>query len=255
MKVIKIGGNVIDNPQALARFEADFVRVPGEKVLVHGGGKVATALSKTLGIETRMVAGRRVTDRQTLDVVTMVYAGLINKNLVAALQGLGCNAIGLSGADCGAILSHKRTAGDVDYGYVGDVDRVNAPGIKALSDAGFTPVFCAITHDGKGTLLNTNADTVASQIAEALAELVDTQLVFCFEKKGVLADPDDDDSVIERMDLQDFERLKAQGTVCGGMLPKLENAFAALRCGVEKVIIASPDFISDPLVPHTEIVL
>lgn len=255
MKVIKIGGNVIDDPQALVKFEADFARIPQRKILVHGGGKIATALSKTLGIETRMIAGRRVTDRRTLDVVTMVYAGLINKNLVAALQAQGCDAIGLSGADCGAILSHKRDTGTVDYGYVGDVDRVNGTGIKALSDAGFTPVFCAITHDGHGTLLNTNADTVASEVAKALAALEETELVFCFEKQGVLSDPSDDDSVIARIDARSFERLKADGTVGGGMLPKLENAFAALRCGVRKVIIASPGYLADPQVPHTEIVL
>lgn len=262
MKVIKIGGNVIDDPQALARFESDFARMPGEKVLVHGGGKLATALSKTLGIETRMVAGRRVTDRQTLDVVTMVYAGLINKNVVAALQAQGCNAIGMSGADAGAILSHRRTTGevdygfvgDVDYGFVGDVDRVDAEGILALSRAGFTPVFCAITHDGQGSLLNTNADTVASEIAKALAARVETELVFCFEKPGVLSDPEDDTSVIARIDAAAFERLRAEGTVSGGMLPKLENAFAALRCGVKKVIIASPAFVASPQVPHTEIV-
>ena len=254
MKVIKIGGNVIDDPQALARFEADFARMPGEKVLVHGGGKLATALSKTLGIETRMVAGRRVTDRQTLDVVTMVYAGLINKNVVAALQAQGCNAIGMSGADAGAILSHRRTTGEVDYGFVGDVDRVDAEGILALSRAGFTPVFCAITHDGQGSLLNTNADTVASEIAKALAARVETELVFCFEKPGVLSDPEDDTSVIARIDAAAFERLRAEGTVSGGMLPKLENAFAALRCGVKKVIIASPAFVASPQVPHTEIV-
>ena len=218
MKVIKIGGNVIDDPQALARFEADFARMPGEKVLVHGGGKLATALSKTLGIETRMVAGRRVTDRQTLDVVTMVYAGLINKNVVAALQAQGCNAIGMSGADAGAILSHRRTTGEVDYGFVGDVDRVDAEGILALSRAGFTPVFCAITHDGQGSLLNTNADTVASEIAKALAARVETELVFCFEKPGVLSDPEDDTSVIARIDAAAFERLRAEGTVSGGML-------------------------------------
>lgn len=254
MKVIKIGGNVIDNAEALAAFEADFARMPGDKVLVHGGGKIATALSKTLGIETKMVAGRRVTDRQTLDVVTMVYAGLINKNVVAALQGLGCNAVGLSGADCGAILSHKRRTGDVDYGYVGDVDKVNGAGIKALADAGFTPVFCAITHDGRGTLLNTNADTVASEVAKALADLTDTELIFCFEKDGVLSDPDDDTSVIPHIDTAEFERLRADGTVSGGMLPKLENAFAAIRSGVKKVIIASPAYIARPDSPHTEIV-
>ena len=254
MKVIKIGGNVIDDPAALAAFQADFARMEGPRVLVHGGGKVATALSQTLGIETKMVAGRRVTDRRTLDVVTMVYAGLINKNVVAALQARGCNAIGLSGADCDAIRSHRRASGEVDYGFVGDVDAVNAVGILALCDAGFTPVFCASTHHGAGTLLNTNADTVAGEIAKALAALTETELVFCFEKDGVLSAPQDDASVIPHIDTPAFARLKAQGTVSGGMLPKLENAFAAIEAGVRRVIIASPAYIARPDAPHTEIV-
>ena len=217
MKVIKIGGNVIDDPAALEKFQADFAS---------------------------MVGGRRVTDRPMLDVVTMVYAGLINKNMVAALQVLGCNAIGMSGADGAAIVSHRRTGGDVDYGYVGDVD------------AGFTPVFCAITYDGKnGTLLNTNADTVASQVAVGMARLTPSELIFCFEKDGVLADPADDSSVIRRIDSVSYQELKADGTVSGGMLPKLENAFGALRSGVERVIITSPAYIADHNAPHTEIVL
>lgn len=255
IKVIKIGGNVIDNASALSAFQKDFARMEGDKILIHGGGKIATQISQKLGIETVMVGGRRVTDRSTLDVVTMVYGGLISKNMVAALQSLGCNAIGLSGADGNAIVSHKRITQDVDYGYVGDVDRVNAANIKKLTDAGFTPVFCAITHDACGTLLNTNADTVASAVACGVAELDDVQLIFCFEKNGVLSDPDDDTSVIPHIDSALYASLKESGVVSGGMLPKLENAFGALRAGVKKVIITSPSYITDPSSPHTEIVL
>ena len=255
IKVIKIGGNVIDDPAALDGFQRDFACMEGSKILIHGGGKIATQISKKLGIETVMVGGRRVTDRPTLDVVTMVYAGLINKNVVAALQSHNCNAIGLSGADADAIVSHKRTGSDVDYGYVGDVDRVNAVNIKKLTDAGFTPVFCAITHDEKGTLLNTNADTVASSVACGVAELDSVELIFCFEKNGVLSDPDDDNSVIANIDTNKYEQLKLSGVVSGGMLPKLENAFSALRSGVKKVIIASPLYITNQNTPHTEIVL
>ena len=254
--VVKIGGNVIDSPEATARFVEAFAALEGPKLLVHGGGKLATRLAAQLGIESRMVDGRRITDRETLDVVTMVYAGLINKRLVAALSAAGCRAIGLSGADGDAVTSVRRAAGAVDYGYVGDIAEggVNVELLRTLLDAGLTPVFSAITCDGRGTLLNTNADTVASEIAKALAARVETELVFCFEKPGVLSDPEDDTSVIARIDAAAFERLRAEGTVSGGMLPKLENAFAALRCGVKKVIIASPAFVASPQVPHTEIV-
>ncbi|MDD4819719.1 MAG: acetylglutamate kinase [Flavobacteriales bacterium] len=255
IKVIKIGGNVIDDSAALESFEKDFARMEGSKILIHGGGKIATQMSKKLGIETLMVEGRRVTDRSTLDVVTMVYGGLISKNVVATLQSLGCNAIGLSGADANAILSHKRSGSKVDYGYVGDVDTVNAGNIKKLTDAGFTPVFCAITHDGKGTLLNTNADTVASSVACGMANLEDVELIFCFEKNGVLSSADDHTSVISNINAEKYSLLKESGVVSGGMLPKLENAFAALRAGVKKVIITSPAYITDSKCPHTEIVL
>ena len=252
--VVKIGGNVIDNPAALKRFLKEFAALEGPKILIHGGGKLATRLAERLELRVQMVDGRRITDKGTLDVVTMVYAGLINKQVVAGLQAAGCNALGLSGADGNAVTARRRNPHPVDYGFVGDVDRVDAEGILALSRAGFTPVFCAITHDGQGSLLNTNADTVASEIAKALAARVETELVFCFEKPGVLSDPEDDTSVIARIDAAAFERLRAEGTVSGGMLPKLENAFAALRCGVKKVIIASPAFVASPQVPHTEIV-
>ena len=255
IKVIKIGGNVIDNTTALEAFQRDFACMEGSKILIHGGGKIATQISQKLGIETVMVGGRRVTDRPTLDVVTMVYAGLINKNVVAALQSHGCNAIGLSGADAGSITSHKRINKDIDYGYVGDVDRVDAAAIKKLTDAGFTPVFCAITHDGNGTLLNTNADTVASSVACGVASLEDVELIFCFEKDGVLSCPDDDTSVIPHIDTAVYASLKESAVISGGMLQKMENAFAALKAGVKKVIITSPAYITDQNAPHTEIVL
>ena len=255
IKVIKIGGNVIDNTTALEAFQRDFACMEGSKILIHGGGKIATQISQKLGIKTVMVGGRRVTDHPTLDVVTMVYAGLINKNVVAALQSYGCNAIGLSGADAGSITSHKRINKDIDYGYVGDVDRVDAAAIKKLTDSGFTPLFCSITHDGNGTLLNTNADTVASSVACGVASLEDVELIFCFEKDGVLSCPDDDTSVIPHIDTAIYASLKESGVISGGMLPKMENAFAALKAGVKKVIITSPAYITDQNAPHTEIVL
>lgn len=257
MKIVKIGGNVIDNPVSLNAFLNDFASLNDDKILVHGGGKIATQISKSLGIETQMVQGRRVTDKATLDVVTMVYAGLINKNIVATLQSIGCDAVGLSGADCGAIQAHKRQMGDIDYGFVGDVDQVNGANIKKLILADFTPVFCAITHDGQGSLLNTNADTIATEVAIAMALGTQrpTELIFCFEKNGVLSDPNDDSSVIQHINSDTYKQLLDSGVISGGMIPKLQNAFAALDRGVAKVIIASPEYITDQNTPHTEIVL
>ena len=255
MKVIKIGGNVIDNPEALKQFQQDFSRIDGPKVLIHGGGKIATRLSEKLGIETKMVGGRRITDKETLDVVTMVYAGLINKQMVAALQALGCNAIGLCGADANVIEAHKRITKDIDYGFVGDVDKANAEQLIKLTQSGFTPVLCAITHDRKGTLLNTNADTIAAETAKSLASLTEVEMIFCFEKDGVLSDPHDDASVIKKIDSALYENLKTNGTISGGMLPKLENAFSLLRAGVKKVIITSPKYLANPTVKHTLVIL
>jgi len=199
--VIKIGGNVIDNAESLDKFLNDFNSLPGDKILVHGGGKVATQLSETLGIEPKLVDGRRITDVETLRVVTMVYGGLINKNIVAQLQRLGNNAIGLTGADGNFIRTKKRPVKTIDYGFVGDIceDSINAENISKLLSAGFTPVFCALTHDGEGQLLNTNADTIASALAVALAKLYDTTLIYCFEKKGVLRDVNDEKSLIEEI--------------------------------------------------------
>ena len=245
LKVIKIGGNVIDNPEALEAFLESFAAVPGAKILVHGGGAIASRTLKRMGIEPIMIDGRRVTDAGTLQVVTAVYAGLINKTIVATLQKYGCNAFGLSGADGNAITSRKRPATPVDYGFVGDIDKVNGGAFDALLAAGFTPVVCAINHDGRGTLLNTNADTIASGIAVAMSKLYDTQLIMCFEKNGVLLDKDDETSVIPAIGKPLFEQLKAEGKVNAGMLPKLKNAFDAIDAGVSKVVIKNSAKLAD----------
>lgn len=243
LNVIKIGGNVIDNSENLYRFLNDFAALEGYKILVHGGGKVATQLSNTLGIESKLVDGRRITDIETLKVVTMVYAGLINKNIVASLQWVGCNAIGLTGADGNFIRAKKRPVKTIDYGFVGDIDKdsINPQNISKLMEAGFIPVFCALTHDGAGQLLNTNADTIASALAVALADMYETTLIYCFEKKGVLQDIDDEDSLIRDIDPARYEELKKQQIIAGGMLPKLDNAFSAIACGVKAVIIGHAD--------------
>lgn len=237
--IIKIGGNVIDNSENLHNFLKDFTALKGNKILVHGGGKVATQLSETLGIEPKMVEGRRITDIETLRVVTMVYGGLINKNIVAQLQKFGANAIGLTGADGNFIRTKKRPVKTIDYGFVGDIDEtsIDNTNIKRLMDGGFTPVFCAITHDGDGQLLNTNADTIASALAVSLAKLYDTTLIYCFEKSGVLKDINDENSLISDIDPPYYEELKQQQIIHSGMLPKLDNAFTAITCGVKAVII------------------
>ena len=228
---------MVEDNDRLRRFLSGFAAAGGRKVLVHGGGRRATAVAARLGVESRMVDGRRITDKDMLEVVTMVYGGLVNKNIVAGLQAIGVNALGLTGADADAVRSHKRPVKDIDYGYVGDVDRVAADRLSTLIEAGITPVMAPLTHDGQGCLLNTNADTIAAETAKALAAMYDVTLVFCFEKKGVLADPDDDDSVIPVITRADYARLAASGTVAGGMLPKLDNAFTALEAGVSRVNI------------------
>lgn len=238
LTIVKVGGAVVEDELQLSQLLKDFSAIEGRKVLVHGGGRKATKMAERLGIETKMVEGRRITDADMLEVVTMVYGGLVNKNLVAKLQANGVNALGLTGADADAIRSHKRPfKNGVDYGFVGDVDKANGEMLGRLIEAGITPVMAPLTHDGEGHILNTNADTIASETAKALADLYDVTLIFSFEKKGVLRNPDDDDSVIATINHADFERYKADGTISGGMLPKIENALSAVDAGVSKVII------------------
>lgn len=244
INVVKIGGNVIDNPDALQSFLKDFAKLEGKKILVHGGGKEATRLSASMGVETVMIEGRRVTDRETLDIVTMVYAGLINKRVVSALQGLGCDAVGLTGADALAIRADRRppvTVGDqlVDYGHVGDISpsNVNTEFLKLLLSNGYTPVFCAICCSPEDGLLNCNADSVASAVARAAATIEPTRLTYCFEKPGVMTDVNDESSVIPLVNASSFQQLKADGIVAAGMIPKIQNALQSASEGVEEVRI------------------
>lgn len=243
LTIVKIGGNVIDNSANLHQFLLDFTALPGKKILVHGGGKIATELGSTLGVEAKMVDGRRITDIETLRVVTMVYAGLINKNMVAQLQAKGCNAIGLTGADGNIIQAVKRPVVTIDYGFVGDIveNSINTATLGSLLNAGLVPVLCAITHDGDGQLLNTNADTIASAVAVGLSPAYETNLVYCFEKKGVLKDVNDETSLVAEIKSTEFEGLKNEGVVSGGMIPKLHNAFEAIQNGVKAVYIGKAD--------------
>ena len=237
LTLIKVGGKIVEEDASLQKLLDDFAELPGRKVLVHGGGRSATRLAEQLGIESRMVNGRRVTDAETLRIVTMVYAGLVNKNIVAGLQARGVNALGLTGADMDVIRSVKRPVRDIDYGFVGDVKQVDASLLGDLIARGVVPVMAPLTHDGAGHLLNTNADTIAGETAKALAELFDVTLVYCFEKKGVLRNEHDEDSVIPFLNYADFLRLTGEGVIQGGMIPKLENAFEALNSGVCEVVI------------------
>nr|WP_294704835.1 acetylglutamate kinase [Prevotella sp.] len=236
--IVKVGGAIVEDNEQLAQLLTNFAAIPGKKVLVHGGGRRATKVAAALGIESKMVNGRRITDAQMLEVVTMVYGGLVNKNLVAKLQAKGVNALGLTGADMDVIHSHKRPVKDgVDFGYVGDVERANGKMLQTLIQEGITPVMAPLTHDGNGNILNTNADTIASETAKALAPYYDVTLIYSFEKKGVLSNPDDDNSVIPVITRSDFEKYQADGTIGGGMIPKIENALAAVDAGVKEVII------------------
>jgi len=239
LSIVKIGGNIVDNPAALDAFLSDFLRMEGRKLLVHGGGVMASKMALQLGIETKMVQGRRITDAETLKLVTMVYAGWINKNIVASLQQIGCNALGLSGADANSIPSVRRSPEPVDFGYVGDPEpeKINSPFLSQLIESNITPVFCAITHDGRGSLLNTNADTVAYSLATALSGEYETTLYYCFEKEGVLRDLNDPQTVIPSMSKLESEEYKKQGVIADGMIPKLDNSFKAIERGVSKVII------------------
>lgn len=236
--IVKVGGAVVEDEAQLTQLLKDFAAIEGKKVLVHGGGRRATKVAAALGIESKMVNGRRITDADMLEVVTMVYGGLVNKNLVARLQAAGVNALGLTGADIDVIRSHKRPIKDgIDFGFVGDVEKANGQMLHTLINAGIIPVMAPLTHDGQGHILNTNADTIAGETAKALAPYYDVTLIYSFEKKGVLSNPDDDNSVISEITREDFERYKADGTVAGGMIPKLDNAFDAIDAGVKRVII------------------
>lgn len=242
--IVKVGGKIVENPDTLNQLLHDFSALPDKKVLVHGGGRTATDMASRLGIETHMVEGRRITDADMLRVVTMVYAGLVNKNVVARLQGCGVNALGLTGADMDVIRSHRRPLKNgIDYGFVGDVDRVDGERLSMLVEAGITPVMAPLTHNGQGDMLNTNADTIAAETAKALANHYDVTLVYCFEHAGVLTNPDDEESVIPLITREKFELLKADGTVSGGMLPKIENSLAAVEAGVKCVVITKADKI------------
>lgn len=244
LTIIKVGGKIVEEAATLHTLLHDFAAIKGNKLLVHGGGRSATRLAEQLGIPVRMVEGRRITDADMLRVVTMVYGGLVNKNIVAGLQALGINALGMTGADMDILRSAKRPAGAVDYGFVGDVKAARGETLARLIHDGIVPVLAPLTHDGSGQLLNTNADTIAGETAKALAPFFDVTLIYCFEKKGVLRDEADDDSVIPQIDKAAFARLKADGTVQGGMIPKLENAFHAIDAGVKEVVITRADALA-----------
>lgn len=237
LTLVKVGGKIVEEENTLKQLLTDFSMIEGHKVLVHGGGRSATKLATQLGIESKMVDGRRITDLETLKVVTMVYGGLVNKNIVAGLQALDVNALGVTGADMNLIRSDKRPVKDVDYGYVGDVKEVNADLLATLINQGVVPVLAPLTHDKKGSMLNTNADTIAGEAAKALAKHFDVTLIFCFEKKGVLMDENDDNSVVPLVDHATFQRYVKEGIIKGGMIPKLENAFQAIDAGVKEVVI------------------
>jgi acetylglutamate kinase len=253
--LIKIGGNIIDNPTELKQFLSDFSQIEGYKVLVHGGGKSATKMAESIGLVPQMIDGRRITDAAMLDVVVMIYAGQINKNIVAQLQSNLTNAMGFSGADGNLILSDKRNHPTINYGFVGDVKKVNTNLLQTLLSSGIVPVFCAITHDGKGQLLNTNADTIASELATALSEVFDVTLNYCFEKPGVLYDAEDDSSVIENINQELYSKLKAEGAIHSGMIPKLDNCFNSLSKGVQKIKIGHHRMLQDKTALYTTITL
>ena len=243
LKIIKIGGNIIDDSQALKLFLSQFAQLEGPKILVHGGGKLATQMAQKMNVPVRMTEGRRITDASTLDIITMVYAGKINKNIVARLQANNCNAIGFSGADGNSIVSEKRPVETIDYGFVGDVKQVNTNTLEVLLNNNITPIFCAITHDKNGQLLNTNADTIASELAIGFAPHFKTELYYCFEKSGVLQDVTNDNSVVENINTKTYKTLIDDGIIADGMLPKLNNCFHAINNNVDKVCIGKPDML------------
>ena len=243
--LVKIGGNIIDNANELQQFLSDFSKIEGYKVLVHGGGKSATKMAKSIGLVPQMIDGRRITDAAMLEVVVMIYAGQINKNIVAQLQGHNTNAMGFSGADGNLIQSDKRNHPTIDYGFVGDVKSVNTPLLSTLLESGIVPVFCAITHDKNGQLLNTNADTIASELAIALSEVYDVTLNYCFEKPGVLYDAEDDSSVIDQINPNLYTKLKEEKAIHSGMIPKLDNCFNSLAKGVQKIRIGHHNMLKN----------
>ena len=241
--IIKVGGKIVEEQDSLAALLDRFSAIEGNKVLIHGGGRSATRMAERLGIESRMVNGRRITDSDTLQVVTMVYGGLVNKTIVAQLQARGVNALGLTGADCNIIKAYKRPVGEVDYGFVGDVDKADGLMLSRLIEQGIVPIVAPLTHDGNGNLLNTNADTMAAETAKALSAHYDTRLIYCFEFPGVMRDPDDADSLIPTITRESYRTLLADGIVSGGMVPKIDNAFNAIDNGVGEVIITRADAI------------
>ncbi len=253
LTVIKIGGNVIDNPAELAAFLAAYAAVNDPKILVHGGGRVASEIGSRMGIEPRYSAGRRITDPETLELVTMVYGGLVSKRIVAGLQAAGCNAIGLSGCDGGAVRAVRRPAGEVDFGLVGDLgpDSINKDLLAGLMRSGLSPVIAPLSYDGQGGMLNTNADTIAREIAIAFASSAEVRLIYCFEKRGLLGDPEDDDSVIPEISEAEARASMADGSISAGMIPKLDNAFAARRQGVSGVLIGSAASLHDLIAGRT----
>ena len=244
LSIVKIGGNIIEDETSLNAFLELFSNLEGKKILVHGGGKRATHMASKLGIESKMINGRRITDADTLEVITMVYGGLVNKNVVAKLQALNTDAIGLTGADVNSIKSDKQPVKEIDFGFVGDVKKVAHNSIDKLIQADFTPVFCAITHDGNGQLLNTNADTIASQVAVGMSNLYDTSIYYCFELNGVLRDINDKNSVVRRIDSKVYKELLEQGIIADGMLPKLENCFDALKNGVNNINMGNTSMLT-----------
>ena len=241
--VIKVGGKIVEESESLGNLLDRFAAVEGHKVLIHGGGRSATRIAEKLGIESHMVDGRRITDSDTLQVVTMVYGGLVNKNIVAQLQARGVNALGLTGADCNIIKAHKRPVKTIDYGFVGDVEQADGAMLAKLVEQGITPIVAPLTHDGKGNLLNTNADTMAAETAKALAGHYDVTLIYCFEFPGVMRDPEDAESLIPTITRESYSELLANGIVSGGMIPKIDNAFNAIENGVKEVIITRADAI------------
>jgi acetylglutamate kinase len=243
--IIKIGGNIINDEEKLSLFLKSFSSVSEAKILVHGGGKLATLMATKLGVEQTMVEGRRITDAESLKIVTMVYAGYINKNIVAQLQSSGCNAIGLCGADANIVQAHKRKNVDIDYGFAGDVEVINSKFLQALLDQNIAIVISPITHDKKGQLLNTNADTIAQEIAKAVSLLYDVHLIYCFEKNGVMMNANDNATIIPRLNPSSYRKFKEVGIINAGMIPKLENAFAAVNAGVVEVVIGNAENLQD----------